>query len=55
MFFSRIGPWPDNRTGEAAGGGIPAFGAAGGEGEHGEKHKGGERNLLMALVGRGAA
>ena len=27
-----------------------APGAAGGEGEHGEKHKGGERNLLMALV-----
>ena len=39
----------------AAGGRISAPGAAGGEGEHGEKHKGGERNLLMALVGRGAA
>ena len=55
MFFSRIGPWPDNRIGEVAGGGIPAFGVTGGEGEHGEKQESGERNLGVALVGRGAA
>ena len=39
----------------AAGGRIPAPGAAGGEGEHGEKQEGGARNLVVALVGRGAA
>ena len=33
IFFSRIGPWPDIRTGEAAVSRIPAPAAAGGEGE----------------------
>ena len=37
------------------GGRIPAPAAAGGEGEHGEKQESGERNLGVALVGRGAA
>ena len=54
-FFSRIGPWPDLEAGEAAVSRIPAPAAAGGEGEHGEKLESGERNLGVALVGRGAA
>jgi len=55
IFFSRIGPWPDIRIGEAAASRIPAPAAAGGEGESGEEHEGGERNLLVALVGLGVA
>ena len=52
---SQIRPWPDLGVGEAAGSRIPAPAAAGGEGEHGEKLESGERNLGVALVGRGAA
>ena len=55
VIFSQIGPWPDIREGEAAGNRIPVPAAAGGEGEHGEKQESGERNLGVALVGRGAA
>ena len=55
IFFSRIGPWPDIRTGEAAARRIPAPAAAGGKGESGEEHEGGESNLGMASVGRGTA
>ena len=55
MFSSQKRPWLDLGAGEAAGSRIPAPAAAGGEGEHGEKQESDERNLGVALVGRGAA
>ena len=55
VFFSRIGPWPDFRAGEAAGGGIPAWGLTGGVGKMGEKVHGAERNPRVGSVGRGMA
>ena len=55
VFFSRIGPWPDFRAGEAAGGGIPAWGLTGGVGKVGEKLHGVERNPRVGSVGRGTA
>jgi len=55
VFFSRIGPWPDFRAGEAAGGGIPAWGLTGDGGEVGEKLHGVERNPRVGSVGRGTA
>ena len=55
VFFSRIGPWPDFRAGEAAGGGIPAWGFTGSVGKVGEKLHGVERNPRVGSVGRGMA
>ena len=51
VFFSRIGPWPDFRAGEAAGGGIPVCGLTGGVGKVGEKLHGVERNPGVGSVG----
>ena len=52
-FYLRKGPWKKFSSREEAPGRRLKQGS--GEGEHGEKQESGERNLGVALVGRGAA
>ena len=55
VIFSQIGPWPDIRAGEAAGGRNLAWGLTGGGEEVGEKQEESELYLGMASVGAGMA